>query len=122
MRKFLVAIMMVLSLAGCTLNVGSDSPSTAPVSESSETLSAAEKDEVFLYTVRNEYGFLAGISDRELIEMAESACDMFEAGITSNEILEMIASSGADQETGEAMAFLIGAGTTVYCPEHAGNV
>lgn len=122
MRKFIVAIMMVLSLAGCTLNVGGDSPSTAPSVESSETLSSSEKDEVFLQTVREEYDFLYGIEDRDLIEMVESTCSMFDSGVSSQEILEMIIANGADQETGEAMAFVIGAGTAVYCPEHTGKI
>lgn len=114
MRKILVALFTALfafTLVGCgDEDKSSDSNSTGA--------SSLSKDDIFIAAVRDEYSFLNDVPSRDLIELAEVSCELFDAGGDRDDIIGLILAGDFEAEVGESIAFIIGAGVATYCPEH----
>jgi hypothetical protein len=56
-----------------------------------------------------------------LIDLAMSACGAFDVGASSEELfMIVIAEMGLDNENGlNDVAYILGAGTEAFCPEHS---
>lgn len=115
MRKILIVLFVALfgfSLSGCGEEKSYDSTGS----------SEASKAEVFLASVEGQYSYLEDVPDSDMIELASVSCEMLDNGGTRNDIVNMILGIDVDDETGEAIAFIIGAGVAVYCPEHTSKI
>ena len=78
-------------------------------------LSKAEKDKMYIETVRDEYPKLVG-SDSLLLKLAEASCSAFDSGASQSDVVNVIRSSGGN--VGVEIGFAVGAAVPLYCPEH----
>lgn len=89
------------------------SPAPAP----NDDRSSMNDDDKFLYLMRSNYPWFDDVTDRTLIDLAQTTCDAFDAGVT----LDMYAM--AAEESGMPIrqaAQLAAASIVVYCPWHEG--
>ena len=115
----LSALILAVSLAACGGEATPDKPQpTVTVTAEPETPEPESQDEVFLGVVRDEYPVLEGLPDSQLVELATSACEVFDAGASARNVVDMIMQSSSNPDVQEAMAFTVGAGVGIYCPEH----
>lgn len=83
------------------------------------TLSKAEKDKMYIETVRDEYPKLAG-SDSLLLTLAEASCSAFDSGASQSDVVNVIRSSGGN--AGVEIGFAVGVAVPLYCPEHQAKI
>ena len=82
-------------------------------------------DDIFINLVRS-YGnkYIDNADDYQLIQIAQTTCETFDAGFTYEEIVNYLATNGdtTDLEFYEMEGILIGAAVNVYCPEYLGQI
>jgi len=144
MKKFIIPFLFVSVVIGFFLSsCGSEkiiivSPTTVAVEETITvpttiettttekritTTSALNLDEEFLAYIRSNTSLEYLLTDAQLIEFAQVVCNAFAAGMSSDQVIQIIynAASGADLNQNQIMdlASLAGAGVATYCPEYA---
>ena len=72
--------------------------------------------QTFLDLMRDRSPFLASQTDDDLIGAAWATCDLFDAGGDAYDVLSVVLEQ--DPAHQEDLAFLSGAGTAAFCPEH----
>lgn len=88
-------------------------------SEGQATLSKAEKDKIYIETVRDEYPKSAS-SDSILLQLAEASCSAFDSGASQSDIVNVIRSNG--RNAGVEIGFAVGVAVPIYCPEHNAKI
>lgn len=83
------------------------------------TLSKAEKDKIYIETVRDEYPNLVG-SDSKLLQLAEASCAAFDSGASQSDVINVIRSNGGS--VGVELGFAVGVAVPIYCPEHHAKI
>ncbi|AYD86787.1 hypothetical protein SEA_MICRODON_40 [Streptomyces phage Microdon] len=105
-------------LVGCEPDDGTEpSPSPAPApsaAQSDETdLSASD---LYLAAARAVAPVLETVGDASLIELGQSVCGAFDAGVGTAEVGVTMIESGLDATASGAV---VGAATSTLCPEHS---
>jgi hypothetical protein len=81
------------------------------------TLSKAEKDKIYLETVRDEYPKSAAVKDdRLMLQLAEASCSAFDSGASKADIIDSIRAHGGN--AGVEIGYAVGVAVPIYCPEH----
>jgi Ca2+/Na+ antiporter len=78
-------------------------------------------DDIYIQALQEAYPQLSNSfkQDREVyIEYAKSSCIALEAGATSYDIFDVIYSTSDDPLVQEILAYAIGAGVSLYCPDY----
>lgn len=89
-----------------------------PVEPDTDTFdSPSNDDDMFLMLLRNEDPVFTGIDDQTLIDLGQTTCDAFDAGMTLRMYAEVAANSGI---TRDEAATIAAASIVVYCPWHEG--
>lgn len=73
----------------------------------------------YLTTVRDYDPVLEGVDDSTLISLAQSACTALDNGYTISDVLDYVRQEAPDADTEADADFMIGAGVTAFCPQHA---
>lgn len=85
------------------------------------TLSKAEKDKIYIETVRDKYPTSAATgSDSLLLQLADGSCSAFESGASKADIVDIIRSKGS--KAGEEIGFAVGVAVSIYCPEYSSQL
>lgn len=105
--RYLVGMLVALSLVGCGAPAETTAPDSAP---------SISKSDLYLNTVRDEYPELESVDDSLLITYAKNTCDLLENGASGTDIFNAVLESGIDVEVG---AYITGAGVQAYCPEYS---
>ena len=115
----IAALGLALSLAACNSD-----PETAPEQPTATVTKTVEpesepldRDAMYLNLVRDEYPDLAYIPDADIIGLAKSACGALDRGASGDDVARLILDNISPSER-ESIAFTVGAGVGVYCPEH----
>jgi len=116
-----------LALTGCSASAPASAPTvtvTAPQAAPApanpvepDTDSAVGDDDLYLMLLRNEDPIFNSIDDRTLINLGNTTCEAFDAGMN----LDMYAAVAADSGiTRSEAATIAAASIVVYCPWHEG--
>jgi hypothetical protein len=77
-------------------------------------------EQVFVDVIREEYPESYDVSDRELLEVGYSACEVLDSGVTLDEFLYMLVEEYYyDDYIREFSGAIIGTALGSLCPEHA---
>lgn len=115
-----------------TRSVPSTDPPTStetvtPAAVQNDPVSEAELAELaFILTIRSNVPAFDGIEDQILIDLALSACDLFDTGASLETVLLGALSGAGDNADNpvflEGVGQTIGAGVAAYCPEHNSKI
>lgn len=101
------------TLVGCSSEPEEFEWSTTPTPQAKTT------DERFLDTVHSTRPSTLQYDDDAVIDVAHLACDVFDDGGTTEDLLDAVLQTGVDvQDAG----VIVGAGVGAYCPEHNSKV
>ncbi|AXH49429.1 hypothetical protein SEA_CROSBY_41 [Streptomyces phage Crosby] len=104
-------------LAGCDPDDGREpSPSPAPApSEPQAAETGLSGTDLYLAAARAVAPNLESVPDADLIDLGQSVCGAFDAGVGTAEVGVTMISSGLDATASGAV---VGAATSTLCPEH----
>jgi hypothetical protein len=137
----LISIMVfcfILVLSGCTKErviVVQASTTTAEATTTTEEVTTTTEEEVvitspeissedlFLMTVKSGTNLDAYFTDRQLIDLAKSACQGFDNGLTKDDVIRIIFEVGTEYNLTDQqmidLAGAVGAGVAAFCPENS---
>jgi len=117
MKKTLIGLVVLSSLAGCTVERTVErvvTETTVPVTTPSSSLTISEQ--AFLGTLRDEYPLdTNGVSDEDLLGLGEALCIAISGGITYEGLLQVAEESLLNADLA---FFAAGAAVAVLCPEN----
>lgn len=128
----LVSIMVfcfILILSGCTkervivVQATTTTVEATTTTEEVTTTTEMSSEDLFLMTIKDNSNLSAYFTDRQLIDLAKSACQGFDNGLTKDDVIRIIFEVGneynlADQQMID-LAGAVGAGVAAFCPENS---
>lgn len=141
MKKLIVLLATLAMLVGLTACSGMVTPSpTVTVTETqtatatptptptpkattpAESRSGSLTDSEFVSFARDARPYLNKIPQKTMLDFVNAACNAFDRGATATEVGKVVTDHAKSVEESGALGFLIGAGTRIYCPEHASKI
>lgn len=130
-----LGVLTAIGLAGALAGAGdskepathvAQTPAAKPAAQTPTPKPAAKttgpgvsKEAVYLAVMRKEYPQLKKTDNKVLLDAAHGVCNMYDKGYSFVQIGYTAIDSGM---TAEQAGYLIGASTSVFCPQYSGEV
>lgn len=108
-----------LLVAGCAAAEPAPAMTNTVTATATVTATPTTLDSIFLKHVREDSSITlaSDVADADLIELASTACESLEDGMSSKDLLKVVADSDFTQSKKIDAAKIMGYGIGVYCPE-----